>query len=100
MDVAACVFEGLRIGTKRRNALGGCKVYHSKHKTVVLQSRPFGYVHPLTFQIRIGIENPRFVNHTSYEVKGKRRVDVITTALAKAAEPAERAKEVFQKSSF
>ena len=98
-DVVAGMSEGGSVRSEGGNASRRCKVHHTEHEAVILQSRPTGYIHALTLQRRIGIKRPRFVNHTGYEVESKGRVDVITTTLAKAAEPAQGAKEVFQNGS-
>lgn len=87
--------EGGGVRSEGGDATRFGKVHNPEHKAVILHARPLGYVHPPTFQGSVGIKRPRFVNHTGYEVESKGRVDVIPTALAYAAEPAEGAKEVF-----
>ena len=89
--------EGGGVRSEGGNATRFRKVHHAEHEAVILQSRPLRNIHPLTLQRRVGIKRPRFVNHTGYEVESKGRVDVIPTALAYAAEPAEGAKEVFHR---
>ena len=98
-DVVAGMSESGGVRSEGGNASRRSKVYHTEHEAIILQSRTTGYIHALTLQRRIGIKSPRFVNHTGYEVESKGRVDVITTTLAKAAEPAQGAKEVFQNGS-